>query len=82
MWKVGDKYIHFTKYGGVNKGVVVDLHEQIRIDYRNKCEYKVNGIVIEIGIVLWLDEDEVYKITKDDNFTEKEVSRKYERIVF
>lgn len=81
MFEVGDKYIHFTKYGGRNKGTVSNLHEKTHVDLISKCEYKVFGIVNQFGYVLWIGEEEIYKITKDDNFVQEETEMKYKRLI-
>ena len=37
MLQKGDKYIHFTKYGGVNKGEVYEVFSNLTsIDTKNK----------------------------------------------
>ena len=42
MLKIGDKYIHFTNYGGVNKGEVQDIHE-----FRERIVKKTQEHVID-----------------------------------
>jgi len=40
MLQQGDKYIHFTKYGGVNKGEVKAIYHTTSYDVKNKVVYK------------------------------------------
>ena len=41
MFNQGDKYIHFTKYGGVNKGEVEWYGTQINWDTENMVAYHI-----------------------------------------
>ncbi len=67
MFKEGDKYIHFTKYGGVNKGEVRELHEVNVLDTDNLCSYKKVSILTTKGILLNLDgsDGRIYKIDSE-----------------
>lgn len=69
MFKKGDKYIHFTKYGGVNKGEVLDVVETNVINTVNKCMYKKLSIITTKRISLELDgsDGKVYKISGEMN---------------
>lgn len=72
--KAGDNYIHFTKYGGVNKGTVKSVSELTCVDTKNKITYIKYSIVTNNGILLELDgsDGRIYKIEKeltDENCT-------------
>jgi hypothetical protein len=69
MFKKGDKYIHFTKYGSVNKGEVQSCGSTTSIDTQNLCSYKKLHIITTKGIILNLDgsDGKIYKI--DGEFT-------------
>jgi hypothetical protein len=72
MFKQGDKYIHFTKYGSVNKGEVQSCGSIKSIDIQNLCSYKKLHIITTKGIILNLDGSDggVYKI--EDELTPEE----------
>ena len=67
MFKKGDKYIHFTRYGGVNKGEVEWYGTQINWDFENKVAYHIPYIKSTKGIVIHLNskDGKVYKIEND-----------------
>ena len=67
MFKEGDRYIHFTKYGSVNKGIVEWYGTQINWDTDNKVAYHIPYIKSTKGIIIHLNGEDgrVYKI-KDD----------------
>ena len=67
MFKTGDKYIHFTKYGGVNKGEVKWYGETTVIDLKNQVVYSEPYIVTTLGISLKLDgtDGRILKIKKN-----------------
>ena len=69
MFKEGDKYIHFTKYGSVNKGEVKSCDSTTSIDTQNLCSYEKLQIITTKGIILNLDgsDGKIYKI--DGEFT-------------
>jgi hypothetical protein len=69
MLKEGDKYIHFTKYGSVNKGEVQSCGYTTSIDTFNLATYKKQHIISTKGIMLELDgsDGKIYKI--EDEFT-------------
>jgi hypothetical protein len=70
MFKSGDKYIHFTKYGGVNKGEVKSYGETRVIDTKNCVEYLKPHIVTTKNIVLELDGSDgtIFKVKKMQEF--------------
>jgi predicted PolB exonuclease-like 3'-5' exonuclease len=77
MFKEGDKYIHFTKYGGINKGVVSEFFNTHCVDTKNCVSYEVPHVRNENGIVLNLREDGlIYKITHEYSEEECENIRK------
>lgn len=67
MFKKGDKYIHFTKYGGVNKGEVEWVNDTICIDTVNKIKYTKTAIKTTKGVSLSLDgtDGRIYKIKSE-----------------
>jgi hypothetical protein len=67
MFKEGDRYVHFTKYGGVNKGTVEWYGTQINWDTENMVAYHIPYIKSTKGIIIHLNGEDgrVYKI-KDD----------------
>lgn len=67
MFNKGDKFIHFTKYGGVNKGEVECCNKTFMHDYINEVVYESTYIITTIGHILYLDgsDGKVYKIKED-----------------
>jgi hypothetical protein len=67
MFKEGDKYIHFTKYGGVNKGEVQRYGQTMNHDYENEVVYVSTYIISTMGHVITLDgsDGRVYKVNED-----------------
>lgn len=65
--KPGDLYIHFTKYGGVNKGEVEWYGETINWDTDNMVAYHIPYIKSTKGIVIHLngEDGKVFKIKND-----------------
>lgn len=72
VFKEGDKYIHFTKYGSINKGEVKSCGSTTVVDAFRCVTYKQHYIISTKGILLNLDgtDGKVYKI--EDEFTEEE----------
>ena len=67
MFKQGDKYIHFTKYGGVNKGEVEWYGSTMNHDYQNEVVYVSHYIRSTIGHIISTDgsDGRVYRINED-----------------
>ena len=67
MFKQGDKYIHFTKYGGVNKGEVEWYGSTMNYDYENEVVYVSYYIKSTVGHVISIDgsDGRVYKINEE-----------------
>ena len=67
MFKPGDLYIHFTNYGGVNRGVVERIDEHFSWDTGNLCIYAKYKILTTKGISLNLDgsDGKIYKVTEE-----------------
>ena len=67
MFKEGDKYIHFTKYGGVNKGEVQRYGQTMNHDYENEVVYVSTYIKSTMGHIISLDgsDGRVYKVNED-----------------
>jgi hypothetical protein len=67
MFEPGDKYIHFTKYGGVNKGEVKRYGNQISWDTDNMVAYFLPYIETTKGFIIHLtgEDGQAFKI-KDD----------------
>jgi hypothetical protein len=72
MFKEGDKYIHFSKYGSINKGEVKSCGSTTVIDAFRCVTYKQYHIISTKGILLNLDgtDGRVYKV--EDEFTPEE----------
>jgi hypothetical protein len=71
MFEPGDKYIHFTKYGGVNKGEIESCGETIKWDTENMAAYHVPYVKTTIGHIIQADgtDGRIYKIK--GNITEE-----------
>jgi len=67
MFKENDGYIHFTKYGGVNKGVVRRVGETIKWDTDNMVAYHIPYIETTVGHIIHLNGEDgrVFKIKGD-----------------
>jgi energy-converting hydrogenase Eha subunit H len=67
MFKTGDRYIHFTKYGSVNFGIVKHVHEVNVIDTINGVIYASVSIITDKNSCLELDgsDGRIYRIIKD-----------------
>ena len=67
MFVKGDKYIHFTKYGGVNKGEVESCGETIKWDTENMVAYHIPYMKTTVGHIIQLDgsDGRAYKIKGD-----------------
>jgi hypothetical protein len=77
MFKEGDMYVQFTKYGGINRGVVSEVFNIICVDSQNGISYEVPHIRNENGIALNLSEDGlIYRITHEYSKKECENLRK------
>jgi hypothetical protein len=66
-FKKGDKYIHFTKYGSVNKGEVQSCGGTTVMDTKNLVEYYSPTITTTKGIILHLDgsDGKIFKIENE-----------------
>ena len=83
MFKEGDRYIHFTKYGGVNKGIVEWYGTQINWDTDNMVAYHLPYIKSTKGIIIHLNGEDgrVFKI-KDDITEEMLIKLKSSSFIF
>ena len=65
--KEGDKYIHFTNRGGINKGEVKSCGSHTVIDSFNCVTYKKYHIFNTKGIMLELDgsDGKIYKVVNE-----------------
>ena len=63
----GDKYIHFTKYGGINKGVIKHCGVVNHIDTKNGVTYQKPYIINEKNVHYDLggDDGKFYRVTKE-----------------
>ena len=75
MFKVGDRYIHFTKYGGINKGEVKSYGERKVIDTENCVEYLKPYIVTIKNIVLELDGSDGMIFKLENEYTIEECKK-------
>jgi hypothetical protein len=84
MFKPGSKYIHFTKYGGVNKGEVKSYGETHVMDTKNCVRYIKPHIITTKNIVLDLDgsDGKIFKVEKEYTIEEaKKLSMTIEKMV-
>jgi hypothetical protein len=84
MYKVGDRYIHFAKYGSVNKGEVKSYGERKVIDTENCVEYLKPYIVTTKNIVLELDGSDgmIFKVENEYTIEEcKKMSMTIQKMV-
>ena len=67
QFKPGDRYIHFTRYGGKNQGEVKWYGEVRCINHDLKLVYSLPYIVTTKNVRLDLDgrDGRIYKIEKD-----------------
>jgi hypothetical protein len=84
MFKEGDKYIHFTKYGGINKGEVKSYGETHVMDTKNCVTYLKPHIITTKNILLELDGSDgtIFKVEKEYTIEEsKKLSMTIEKMV-
>jgi hypothetical protein len=84
MFKEGDKYIHFTKYGGINKGEVKSYGETHVMDTKNCVTYLKPHIITTKNILLELDGSDgtIFKVEKEYTIEEaKKLSMTMEKMV-
>ena len=55
MIEEGDKYIHFTKRGGINRGIVKSIGTVNVIDTNNKVSYTTYYMINEKNVQYQLD---------------------------
>jgi hypothetical protein len=72
MFKAGDNYIHFTKYGGINRGEVKWYGEVTTIDAANSVVYQKPYLVTTKNIILELDgtDGRIFKIKLQEEMLE------------
>jgi hypothetical protein len=72
MFKAGDNYIHFTKYGGINRGEVKWYGEVTTIDVDNGVLYQKPYLVTTKNIILQLDgtDGRIFKIKLQEEMLE------------
>ena len=83
MFKEGDMYIHFTKYGGVNKGEVKSYVETHVMDTKNCVQYLKPHIITTKNILLELDgsDGKIFKVEKEYTIEEaKRLSMTFEKM--
>jgi hypothetical protein len=84
MFKPGSKYIHFTKYGGINKGEVKSYGETHVVDTKNCVTYLKPHIITTKNILLKLDGSDgtIFKVEKEYTIEEaKKLSMTIEKMV-
>jgi hypothetical protein len=84
MFKPGSKYIHFTKYGGINKGEVKSYGETHVVDTKNCVTYLKPHIITTKNILLKLDGSNgtIFKVEKEYTIEEaKKLSMTIEKMV-
>jgi thymidylate synthase len=64
MFEKGDKFIHYTKYGGVNIGDVKDIQIEKCFDTNNKVIFDKQLIITTNNVILDTDgsDGRIYKI--------------------
>lgn len=91
MLQAGDKYIHFTKYGGVNFGIVKEIWYVHFLSVDNGCMYLKPQLRNESGSNYDMNEDgKFFKIEKEytpeeveairENMKRLEGMKKHERV--
>ncbi len=67
MFKPGDRYIHFTKYGSIDFGIVKHVHETNITDMQNNVIYVSVSIITDKNTYLELDgsDGRIYRIIKE-----------------
>jgi hypothetical protein len=67
MFSPGDKFIRYSKYGGVNIGIVADIRVIYGIDTVNKVTYEGLNIVTTNGVSYKLDgtDGRIFKISSE-----------------
>jgi hypothetical protein len=67
MFEKGDNFVHFTKYGGVNKGEVASVGYISLIDTTNNVVYRREYINTTNNVRLNLDgtDGKIYKIERE-----------------
>lgn len=81
MLKKGDKYVVYTKYGGVNKGVVASTYFVTVYDTINGVCYRENHIVNTNGIHYNLNEEKIFKVSKLLSKKQIETLNKLEELI-
>jgi hypothetical protein len=81
MFKPGDKYIHFTKFGSINKGTVKYYGYAIMHDFTNQVQYYKYHIINSLGILLHLDgsDGQIYRVEKELNKISQELINKLQK---
>ncbi len=74
MLKEGDSYVHFTKYGGIQRGIVESIRYTKGISTTTLCVYEKPYMVNDRGIVYDLDgsDGKFYKVTDEIDKAEAE----------
>lgn len=83
MFKKGDKFIQYTKHGGVNKGEVSDLHFTTVWDTKNLCTYQSISIFTTNGVRLDLDgsDGRIYKIDSElEDIQAKNIDKSFKKL--
>ncbi len=64
MLKVGDRFVRYTPYGGVQQGRVVRIIESKMMDLEHRIEYRRDFIVTENGNHYCLDgsDGKIYRV--------------------
>ena len=71
----GDQYVHYTKYGGINKGEVKEIHKIICYDMEGKVAYTEYKIVTTNNVPLSLhgEDGKIFKVV--ENLDDKAIER-------
>ena len=73
-FKVGDLYVHFTKYGGVNKGMIREIHTATCYDTVTSTAYEKYFLININDVMISLNGEDgrVYRVSAE--LSEQEVS--------
>lgn len=73
-FKVGDLYVHYTRYGGRNKGMVKEIHKATAYDIETATAYEKYSLINTNNVMISLngEDGKVYRVAAE--LSEQEVS--------
>ena len=72
MFKKGDKYIHFTKYGSIHRGIIDRIVETTAVDIKNCVRYTTYRMINTNNVMYNLDGTDGRFYTVDEEFTQEQ----------